>query len=256
MVVTDPAHPISKHAEKTFESQEDELSSRLDRSTLEHSEAATAGHLIDLIDVFFALVLGGGILKFSRTFSAPWDSNLPAILALGVIYYTVIRSYLGWHQAVETRRYRIIAKGAKTTELWRVYIDVLIVTVYAYMLLVAQPLQHHPGADIAPLLFAFPVIFALYWVWGYLRQVAWGRDDYTAWVLVGFGALCAAVAFGYRFSPLHISASRAVANDICLVATWLLMIIYRMINFSQSGLSKAMKWSPHLPSLKIKDPEV
>jgi hypothetical protein len=246
-------HPESPHAAATFSSEEDEIASRKTRLTQEEREAATSSRLIDLINIFFALVLGDSVARYSGVVSAPWHSNVPVLLALLTIYYTILRSYVAWHAAIVERRYRIYA-SVRTTELWRVYIDVTIVAVYAYMFIVSKPLEEHPGADVSGLFYAFPVMFLLYALWGQLRRAAWGPDDFKLRILFGFALLYALVALQYRFSIIDVNVSNTTGNVIGLVTALGLMASYRYVNFWQGAGDAVDRWHgiphPRWPNLR------
>jgi hypothetical protein len=209
-----------------------------------------------MIDFFFALVLGQGILRFDEVIQAPLDANLQVWIALVAIYYTVVRSFVAWHAAIETRRYKI-GGDERTTELWRVYIDVLIVAVYAFMLFSAEPLIATPGADIRGLFWAFPLLFLLYGAWGYFRRIAWGPDEFMLPMLVLFFVLYVAVALAYTTAmPGMSSCDSELVNLIALGVVLALMGLYRYINFWQGDNGRA-RWfgmlpRPQLPKLRPK----
>lgn len=242
-------HPQAPHAEAEFQDERSALESPLARLTLEDEEAATSNHVIRMIDFFFAFVLSQGVLRFRDTVAAPWDAPLPALLALLTLLYVVVRSFIGWHMAIEERRYRLYSSHVRTTELWRVYIDVAIVLLYAYFLNNAVGLQTHPGHDIAPLLWGFPLLFALYAAWGKLRRVAWGPDDFQLKVLRTFCLAYMALAAIYSFAPTPFEMSRALGNDLALSSALALMVAYRGINFWQGIPGRPTK-RLRLPSFK------
>jgi hypothetical protein len=239
-----------------------ERDSRLDRLTAEGVEAATSAHLLRMIDFFFALVLGQGVLRFADVLKEPWgpESNLQVVLALVLVYYTVIRSFVAWHIAMERRRYRIEANDpdtAKTTELWRVYIDLFIVVTYAFLLLQAERLagEGNADSDIKLLFFGLALLFVLYWAWGYLRRVAWGPDQFSfRWLLI-FGTLYLLLALVYTTDdPLRLGVTRGDANLISLALALVLMVAYRYVNFSQGDeerrrIGKTGMPRPRLPRL-------
>ncbi|MBK5218945.1 MAG: hypothetical protein JJE35_04050 [Thermoleophilia bacterium] len=244
----------SPHAAATFSTESEEIESRLDRETPEQAEAATSSHLVRMIDFFFALVLGQGLIRFADVVEAPFAANVPVWIALVLIYYTVVRSFVAWHAAIETRRYKMSSK-VRTTELWRVYIDVLIVAAYAYMLFCAEPLIEHGGADMHRLLWAFPMLFILYGVWGHFRRVAWGDDGFNLKILAGFCGLYVLIAAAYTVIPSNtFSISDETANILVLTVCLVAMGVYRYINFWQETQDRARwPWNiprPRVPSLR------
>lgn len=157
------------------------------------------------------------------------------------VWGTILRSYVAWHAAIVERRYRIYA-SVRTTELWRVYIDVTIVAVYAYMFIVAKPLEKHSGADISRLFYAFPVLFLLYALWGQLRRAAWGRDDFKIKILFVFALSFALLALQYRVDIIDIKVSNTISNVLGLGTALCLMASYRYVNFWQGAGDAVERW--------------
>lgn len=247
----------SKHSQVEFATDIAELESRLDRATPEEQEADISGHLVRLIDFFFGLVIAQGVLRFDTVFKEPWNATPQVLVALVIIYYTVVRSFIAWHSAIEQWRYRVLVSKdrIRTIELWRVYTDIFIVIVYAFLLLTAEPLIHDEGADISAFLFGFPVLFALYVLWGRLRRIAWGGNDpFNLLYLVFFGFASFVVAGVYKLNP-DIGISEALGNTIALGCIGLLMVLYRFINFWQGEIYRDAipRWRrlplPRLPKL-------
>lgn len=221
--------------------------------TNERVEAATSGHLIQMVDILFALVLSQGIATFH---DAPFGSNLPVWIVLATIYYTIVRSFVAWHEAIEERCYRILTPDSRTTELWRLYIDAFIVAVYAYMWFAAERLKSHGDTDIRRLLWAFPLLFLLYGLWGHLRHVAWGDDDFDFRILFVFGFAYVLLASMYTIGRSKTSVlDSSTANSIVLGVAFFLMFFYRSINFWQGDRYKnrARRFGlprPQLPRLR------
>jgi hypothetical protein len=214
-----------------------ESTSEADDSKSETVEAGASGHLVRLVDIFFALVLGQGVLLYEPVVKDPLHANAAVLLALATIYFTVIRSFIAWHLAMEQRRYRILADGNDAGELARVFIDVIIVGVYAYLLLVARPLTTHADANLTNFLFGFFVLFVLYCVWGVLRRLAWGSDQYKLKVLAIFGGLYLGLWLWYRLDRGLFS--HATSNLVALGVALGLMIVYRHFNWGQGRTSSA-----------------
>jgi hypothetical protein len=244
----------SDHRKAVFQSPSEELKSTLERTTPEQAEAATSSHLVRMIDFIFALVLGQGLIRFSSVVEEPFEANVQVWIALVLIYYTVVRSFVAWHTAIETRRYRMLS-DRRTTELWRVYIDVLIVATYAYMLFSAEPLMRDGGGDVTGLLWAFPFLFLLYQAWGGFRLTAWGEDEFRLGVLQIFAALYVVLALAYTLIPSDTwSISDKIGNTIALAIALGLMGLYRYINFWQGDQDRnRIFWKiprPRIPPLK------
>ena len=203
-----------------------------------------------MIDIFFALVVGQGVLVFQRAIAQPFSASLQVWLALVLIYYTVIRSFVAWHSAIETGWYRM-SSDRRTTELWRLYLDVLIVALYAYMFLAAKPLIQEKGSEVGGFFWAFPILFVLYWLWGCFRRIAWGEDGFDLWVLLLFAVLYSALAALYAFLPAGtLGIGDGAGNALALAVALALMVIYRYINFWQ-GIAGRDAWFWKVPKPKF-----
>jgi hypothetical protein len=64
----------------------------------------------------------------------------------------------------------------EVSERWRLYSDIAVVIVYAYVLFQIRPLVNHPDADIRYLLLGYPFVFVLYLGSGYLRIARYGQE--------------------------------------------------------------------------------
>ena len=216
----------------------------------EQTEIGTSNYLVGMIDIFFALVVGQGVFVFQTAISQPFSATLQAWLAMVLIYYTVIRSFVAWHSAIEAGWYRM-SSDRRTTELWRLYVDVLIVALYAYMFIAAEPLTKEEGSDLSGLFWAFPVLFALYWLWGCFRRAAWGEDDFDFRVLLLFGILYVILAAFYALLPSEtLGVGEGTGNNLALAAALALMALYRYVNFWQGTSGRSM-WFWKVPKPRI-----
>ena len=216
----------------------------------ERLEIDTSNYLVGMIDIFFALVVGQGVLVFQTAIAQPFSASPQVWLALMLIYYTVIRSFVAWHSAIEAGWYRM-SSDRRTTELWRLYVDVLIVALYAYMFIAAEPLMKEEGSNLGGLFWAFPVLFALYWLWGCFRRVAWGEDEFDFWVLLLFGVLYAALAAFYVLLPSGtLGIGEETGNTLALATALALMALYRYVNFWQGTSGRSM-WFWKVPKPRI-----
>jgi hypothetical protein len=205
------------------------LASASTRQTPKDVETQISSHLVRMIDFIFALVLGQGLLRFHSVVKDPFSANLQVVLALVLIYYTVVRSFIAWHISVETGHYKI-ASDERKTELLRVFMDLFVVVLYAYMLFAAEPLRDHPRSDIDALLLAFPMVFVLYLAWEVLRRMAWSEsDDAELWVLGGFAVLYGMLLWAYGCLPSGIDPE--MRNSAVLAVALVLMAAYRLISF-------------------------
>jgi hypothetical protein len=128
--------------------------------------------LVRLVQIFFALVLAQSLVVFRSTLLHPFDyENRIAVFALTCVFYTTVASWIDWHVTMARRPY----DTRQRLERFRVYSDVGISMLYAYLLFTVEPLVRNPSGSLAPHLFGYPLVFGLYLVSGLLRRWAHGR---------------------------------------------------------------------------------
>jgi hypothetical protein len=193
--------------------------------------------LTRLIDVLYALVLVQGAVNYRALFTIGNEFShpsqfLPVLLALILIYFTTIQSFIDYHFASEDQPYQLLNKDNRRNDLARFYLDVLIVGAYSFLLLKCHVLLAVPGADLTPVFVTYVAIFGLYLVWGWLRKSTADPKEqrYSPWllglVLIVYGGLWA----GYtRFSPDWI------VNAAFLSGALLVMLVYRRVNWLQTS---------------------
>src|SRR5437867_1539844 len=94
--------------------------------------------LVRLVQVFFALVLAQSLVLFRSALLHPFNyDNRIAVLALGCVFYTTVASWIDWHVAMARRPY----DTRQLPERFRVYADVGISMLYAYLLFTIEPCQ-------------------------------------------------------------------------------------------------------------------
>jgi hypothetical protein len=202
-----------------------------ERRTMELSRQMTR-----LVDVLYALVLVQGAVYYRSLFTLSDEFHhpsrfLPVVLALILVYFTAIQSFIDYHLASEDQPYQILDEGKRGFDLWRFYLDILIVGIYSFLLLKCHVLLSDPGADLVPVFWTFPVIFALYLGWGELRRKAKGSGDlpYKRTLLVVMLILYAFLAAGYAQT-----ASGWRVNAGFLGGALALMLFYRWMNWAQN----------------------
>lgn len=190
-----------------------------------------------LIDVLYALVLVEGAGAYRSLFTRADEFEhiswvLPVVLALALIYFTAIQSFIDYHFASEEQPYQFLHKTKRKNDLVRFYLDVLIVGLYSFILLKCHVLLDSPGGDLTLAFLTFPVIFALYILWGWLRRTAVSetKQAYSPWLLGLFFVLYGAL------SVIYICTSNGwVGNSEFLFVALLLMIAYRLLNWQQKN---------------------
>ncbi len=188
-------------------------------------------HLVRGVDFLFALTLGQGVLLFRAFWTDPLHLRYaPVALALGAVYITTFLSFIDWHLAMEQRPYLVtwdITYGERLRERLRVFIDLIIVILYAYLLVNATVLIDDPGHSVSHFLIGFPLIFVFYTVWGLLRRNRYpAASTRTLWVLGSFTVVFVAIYAVYTATR----SSGKASNEIVLAVVIAAVLLYRVIN--------------------------
>jgi hypothetical protein len=191
-----------------------------------------------LIDVLYALVLVQGAVYYRSLFTladrfsfSHLERWVPVLLALALVYFTAIQSFIDYHFASEDQPYQLLDSRYRAKDLGRFYCDVVIVGVYSFVLLKCHVLLATADADLTPVLWAFVLIFLLYLIWGHLRKETSGRSGQPysptlLWLAVG---TYAAIAILYT-----VFATGWGANAFALGLALLVMLVYRALNWKQT----------------------
>jgi hypothetical protein len=153
-----------------------------DEEQLEEKQKRISDHLVRLVQIYFGVVAGQTLVLYREVVVSPFDhDHIAAALALGSIYVMIVWSWIDWNTTMELRPYDFRPRTATAaerfvehSERFRLYADIGIVTLYAYVLFQVAPLVGHPGADIRYLLLGYPIVFALYLASGFMRIIRYG----------------------------------------------------------------------------------
>jgi uncharacterized HAD superfamily protein len=181
--------------------------------------------LVRLVQIFFALVLAQSLVLFRSTLLHPFNyENRIAVLALVCVFYTTVASWIDWHVAMARRPY----DTRRLPERFRVYSDVGISMLYAYLLFTIEPLVNDPDASLSLHLLGYPLVFGLYLVSGLLRRWTHGRAaSKIAPLVVGFIAYIAVWAIYIDVRPRILVDWLVVFNACTLAVAFGLMFGYR-----------------------------
>ncbi len=212
-------------------------------------EKDISGQLVRLIDVLFALVIVQGALFYRPLFAAHGQRNAPTIIALALIMYTVVRSFVDWHILMESAPYQIVTSyrpsfsrrwsrrmQVRTLELWRLYADFLIVAAYSVLLLRAHVLLSDPAAALRFFFWTFPAIFCLYLMWGeLLRHASRGRQQFREGLLLIVLGVSVVLAIAYHVTANEhtFSGYGTARNVVGLLIEAGIMVVYRHFNWKQ-----------------------
>jgi hypothetical protein len=199
-------------------------------------QRALSEKLIGLIDVLYALVLVEGAVAYRSLFVTDEqflhpEQFLPVVLALILIFFTTIHSFIDYHFAAEDQPYQFLDKQRRRDDLGRFYLDVVIVGLYSFILLKCHVLLVSPGGDLSFAFFAFPVLFLLFICWGELRRRT-APDRKQPYDL----RLLSLFLFAYGLlAMVYLTTARGwVVNSVFLLAALLLMGLYRWLNWRQN----------------------
>ena len=178
--------------------------------------------LVRLVQVFFALVLGQSLVVFNRVLLDPLAYGLAAVAWVSV-FYTIVASWIDWHVVMARRPY----DTRQTVDRFRIYSDVGIAVLYAYLLFTIEPLITDPGATLFHHLLGYPLVFSLYLVSGLLRRWVHGKKASRPLPMICAGILYVGVMVGYCIVRSRDHLSDETVNAIAIAATFLLMFGYR-----------------------------
>jgi hypothetical protein len=130
--------------------------------------------LIQLVQIIFGFVLAQGLAENQRVLLSP-AKHLVAFVSLVTIYVTTILSWTDWHELMERRPYNMSAANERRwIEVVRLWFDLIIVVLYAYLLFLVPALATHADSTLGGFLFVYVLLFALYVVSGQARRFAYG----------------------------------------------------------------------------------
>jgi hypothetical protein len=218
---------------------------RNERNTAQEKDVSE--RLLDLIDILFGLVIVEGALYYRSILAAHGHRNLPVVIALALIMYTAVRSFVDLHSLMEYAPYQIMTEEPRscqwlcepvklrTLELWRLYTDFLIVAAYSVMLLRAHALLDDQAAGLRFLMWSFPALVVLYLFWGELFRQSAGRQQFKVsllvWTLVG--SIVIAIAYNLTWDLKLLAGHGTLRNVIFLALEAALMCGYRSRNWRQ-----------------------
>jgi hypothetical protein len=213
-------------------------------------EADISAQLVRLIDFLYGLVIVQGAIVYRSIFTArDNDASVSVILALAVIFYTVIRSFIDWHTVMEDKPFQIKTSAKRrllgkerqirTIDMWRLYLDFVIVAVYSLLLLRAHVLLEEPNATLKVFFWTFAGIYLLYLLWGELqfvtnrKQMPDDTRDFSPSLLIVTLVLSILITAGYTLTVDEHWWSGRGPNILFLAVEFALMWWYRWRNWRQ-----------------------
>lgn len=186
-------------------------------------------HLVRLIQIIFGFVLAQSLGRYGEVVLHPLEAqNRLQAFALLTIYATTVLSWIDWHLTMVLRPYNLNPKAGNTfLEQLRVFSDLFVVSIYAYVLLTVEALADASSADATPYLAGFVWIFAGYVISGVLRKLRHGHLASNLSPILVFVALYSIVLLGYN--TLISGADRTALNYFAVGAAFALMLTYRSV---------------------------
>ncbi len=197
--------------------------------------------LVRLVQIVFGLVVAQSFLLHRDIVLHPVSpKNFLSALALATVYITTVLSWIDWHVTMELRPYNFNPRNHyRMTEQFRLGLDLLVVTVYAYLLLAVGDLKPSPlstttpqevsNGGVASFLMGFPVLFVTYLLSGLARRRAHGRLATNPLPILVFGLAYIALLIAYYFLRPALGAGFAMWIDFGAILTaFVLMLAYRL----------------------------
>ena len=209
-----------------------------------HEESARFGErLVGLIQLIFGIVLVQLLVLYRAVVLHPFSArHYVATVALVVIYLTAFWSWIGWHRLMVLRPYLAIDPQGRNvaSEYRRFYVDLAIVTTYAYMLLQVNPLTENPARTLIWILIGYPVIFVLFGVSTILRRQSYREPAGQHLVRSRLAAsLIAVVAYAVAYGVGNPSGWHAGALNVAFLVV-MIVIVRSYWHFS------AERWRGHV----------
>lgn len=190
--------------------------------------------LVRLVQIVFGLVLAQSFLLHRDVVLHPASAkNLLPALALATVYITTVLSWIDWHVTMEVRPYNFNPRNRyRVTEQLRLGLDLLVVTVYAYLLLSIDELKKAPNEGVSSFLVGFPAVFATYLLSGLARRRAHGQLATNAIPIASFGLAYVVLFLTYRLTFPILRAQwaqfSAWVDSGAILAALALMLAYRV----------------------------
>ena len=179
--------------------------------------------LVRLVQVVFALVLGQSLVVFKVVLLDPVTHWLAAF-AWSSVFYTTVASWIDWHVVMAHRPY----DTRQLLDRLRIYSDVIIAIIYAYLLFTIEPLIDTPRATLAYHLVGYPLVFGFYLASGLLRRRVHGKRASKPLPMIYACVAYAALWYAYVAVRTATWLDMTVLNGIAIGMAVVLMFGYRI----------------------------
>jgi uncharacterized protein len=207
------------------------------------TDQKVSDQLVVLIQVVFGFVLAQSFSGYATVILSPWEpQNRVAFFALLVIYITTVLSWMDWHLTMALRPYNLNpAAGLVRIEQFRVFSDLLIVSIYAFALLSVESLAKDAGGDALKYLWSFSAIFLGYTISGVLRRMSYGSLASSLRPILFFLALYVLLGVSYFYLRRSQHHDATALNAVAISLALLLMLAYRLVRRSVRERNRANK---------------
>jgi 5'(3')-deoxyribonucleotidase len=213
---------------------------------MEDQNKRVSDQLVRLIQIVFGFVLAQSIGRYEEIFLHPFNRNHHlASLAIFTIFLTTMFSWIDWHITMGLRPYNFDPRdrrGRLIDEL-RLFSDMFIVIVYAYVLLTIKEFSSDPRSDISGYLFGFVLIYLGYFFSGFLRRLSYGRLASQIGIIIIFGIyyLLLYLSYHLRFFGFLTQENIKNSNIWFILLALLTMIEYRLRRRNKRNRSQKRK---------------
>jgi hypothetical protein len=207
---------------------------------LDAAARGASDQLVGIIDVLLGLTLVEGALGYRSMFTQGSTANVAAILAMVLVYYTAVRSFVDWHLAMVAYPYRVLTEEVRTLELGRVLLDFVIMASYSFLILRGHVLIGRPGSDLTAIAITYPAVYFAYLVWGELLNRAYTERPFKRTLLFAVLLLSGALLIVYLVGRDHgwLGAGEEGLNIAFLSGELILVYWFRHKNWSQQVILK------------------
>jgi len=203
------------------------------RLVVTETDRKVSDQLVRLVQIIFGFVLAQSFSRYADVVLRPFEQlHRLSFFALVAVYVTAVLSWIDWHITMALRPYNFNPEtGRRLVEKARLFSDLLIVSLYAYLLLAVTDL-HDGTPDATLFLVGFVGVFAGYWLSGFLRRRSYGRIASSLVPITTFLLLYVALLVGYRVAISREWWGGPVAEWLAVGAALALMMIYRVVRSS------------------------
>lgn len=194
------------------------------------SQVDISDHLVQLVQIIFAFVLGQGLSDNRAALLSPLHNLIP-LLALLAVFITTILSWVGWHELMERCPYVLWTGEGRPhiVELFRLGVDLLIVATYAVLLFFVGELTKNDAVPLDLYVLGFTMLYGFYVLHALLTWATYGRQSanikFNVSFAVGFAALWGIYQVRYELALSH--GWQAGVNALTIVVIILAVMGYR-----------------------------